>query len=90
MRLHEVFLNLSQNFTQDETLLSLRERELLANILRHTKTFANGSRADIERVEAVLTCALGETMLQRACNSLGSHALETIKQQSMLGGVGMI
>ena len=86
MRLHEVFLNLSQNFTQDETLLSLRERELLANILRHTKTFAKGSLAAVERVEAVLTYALGETMLQRACNSWGSHALEIIKQQSMLSG----
>jgi hypothetical protein len=28
MRLHEVFFNLSQNFTQDETLLTLRERRV--------------------------------------------------------------
>ncbi len=84
MRLHEVFFNLSQNFTQDETLLSLRERELLASILRHTKIFANGSRADTDRVETILTYALGETMLQRATTALGSHALETIKQQSTI------
>lgn len=43
MRLHEVFLNLSQN--QDETLLSLREREFLASIWRHS----GGERSHLPR-----------------------------------------
>jgi len=82
MRLQEAFLTLSQNFTQDETLLSLPERELLASIWRHTQQLANGNRVEAERVEAILTSALGETLLQRISSTIGSRALEEIKQQS--------
>ncbi len=83
MRLQEVFLSLSQDFTQDETLLSLRERELLTSIWRHTRQFANGNSADTERVEKILTYALGETILQRVSAEVGGHVLEAIKQQAV-------
>jgi Rps23 Pro-64 3,4-dihydroxylase Tpa1-like proline 4-hydroxylase len=82
MRLHEVFLNLSQNFTQDETLLSLRERELLASIWRHAQQFATGNSSETERVETILTFALGETLLQRISFAAACRALEEVKQQS--------
>jgi len=83
MRLHDVFHNLSQNFTQDENLLSSRERELLASIWHHANQFANGNGKDCERLETILTYALGETILQRLTCSVGSQALEMIKLQSV-------
>src|SRR4030095_6778584 len=83
MRRHDVFHNLSQNFTQDENLLSSRERELLASIWHHANQFANGNGKDCERLEAILTYALGETILQRLTCSVGSQALEMTKLQSV-------
>jgi hypothetical protein len=63
MRLHDVFLNLSQNLTQDENLLSFRERELLGSIWHHANQFANSNGTESERLETILTYALGETIL---------------------------
>jgi Rps23 Pro-64 3,4-dihydroxylase Tpa1-like proline 4-hydroxylase len=82
MQLHEVCLALSQNFTQDENLISSQERELLTSILAHTRQFANGNSADTDRVERILTHALGETLLQRISHAVGSRVLEEIKAQS--------
>jgi Rps23 Pro-64 3,4-dihydroxylase Tpa1-like proline 4-hydroxylase len=83
MRLHDVFHNLSQNLTLDENLLSARERELLASIWHHASQFAHGNGKESERLETILTYALGETILQRLTCSVGSQALEMIKRESI-------
>jgi hypothetical protein len=80
----------SQNLTQDENLLSIRERELLASIWQHANQFANSNGTESERLETILTYALGETILQRLTCSVGGQALEMIKRQSLAHNSGRL
>lgn len=74
---------------QDERILSARERELLANVLRHVRSDENvpGSK-----VAETIARAIGETLAQRALALLGSGILHGIEDQrgssmELLGGL---
>jgi Rps23 Pro-64 3,4-dihydroxylase Tpa1-like proline 4-hydroxylase len=83
MSLREVLRGLSEQSGQTEDLLTSRERELLANILRHARDSSGAETA--KSVEAVLARAVGETLLQRASETVGRSVLEEIQQDVSVG-----
>jgi Rps23 Pro-64 3,4-dihydroxylase Tpa1-like proline 4-hydroxylase len=79
MNLREVLDNLSEQSSLGEHLLSSRERELLSNIWRYAKNHSGGEV--VERIEAVLASAVGQTVMQRASDAIGRGVLGEIKEQ---------
>jgi SM-20-related protein len=71
--------SLPEALLQDERLLSARERELLASILRHARNYENvpGSK-----VAESVARAIGETVAQRAFAVLGDRILQNIERQT--------
>ncbi len=64
-----------------ETLLRIPERELISTILRHAEDC--GHTPESKRcLEEVLSRAVGEIILQRAAENLGTHVLAEIRRQS--------
>jgi len=80
MNLREVLDNLSEQSSLGEHLLSSRERELLSSIWRHAKNHGGGAEV-VERIEAVLASAVGQTVMQRASDAIGRSVLEEIREQ---------
>jgi len=80
MGLRNVLGPLSEQSTQDETLLSSRERELLSNILREIRN--NSSEPETEKtLTAILARAVGETLMRRASEATGRDVLRGIESQ---------
>jgi len=80
MALRNVLGPLSEQSTQDEALLTPRERELLTNILREIRN--NGSGPETERtLTAILARAVGETLMSRASEAAGRDVLRGIESQ---------
>ena len=73
----KVLSNLVEQSGRNEQLLSSQERELLKNILRHVQE--SGGDPDVAaRIQAVLSRAVGETVVQRASDGIGRSVLEEI------------
>src|SRR4029077_3236019 len=78
---HKVPVSFPENLT-NHNLLSPRERELLASILRHARQRADESPEMTRNVEEMLARAVGEVLLERAAEMAGRDVLEQIRQQS--------
>jgi Rps23 Pro-64 3,4-dihydroxylase Tpa1-like proline 4-hydroxylase len=75
----KVLSNLVEQSGRNEQLLSSQERELLKNILRHVQE-SGGDPDVVARMQAVLSRAVGETVVQRASDGIGRSVLEEISQ----------
>lgn len=60
----------------DDRILSARERELLASVLRHARSCEPGSG---NRISEVMARAIGETVAQRAFSVLGERVLQGLE-----------
>lgn len=78
---HTVPGSFPENLT-NHNLLSPRERELLASILRHARRRMDESPDMGRSVDAMLARAVGEVLLERAAETAGRDVLEQIRQQS--------
>jgi len=78
---HKVPVSFPENLT-NHNLLSPRERELLASILRHARQRADESPEMTRNVEEMLARAVGEVLLERSAEMAGRDVLEQIRQQS--------
>jgi Rps23 Pro-64 3,4-dihydroxylase Tpa1-like proline 4-hydroxylase len=77
---HKVLVSFPENLT-NHNLLSPRERELLASILRHARQRADESPEMARSVDAMLARAVGEVLLERAAEMAGRDVLERIQLQ---------
>ena len=78
---HKGPVSFPENLT-NHNLLSPRERELLASILRHARQRADESPEMTRNVEEMLARAVGEVLLERSAEMAGRDVLEQIRQQS--------
>jgi SM-20-related protein len=79
MQLREVLDNLSGGLLCDDRILTTRERELLADILRRAaQHIANSSSTTV--LNDALAQAVGETLAQRAYTVLGQSIIELMIQ----------
>ena len=88
MNLRRVLGYLSEESGRDGNLLSSQERELLTNILKHAKT----SGADphvVSIVEAILSRAIGDTLLQRASEAAGRSVLGNLESILSSDGIAL-
>ncbi len=74
----QILDSFSDTLMRDERILSARERELLANLLRHAETAAGEHVENQRAVRAVIASAVGETVAQRAFAVLGGSMVERI------------
>ena len=61
---------------QDERILSAREKELLANVLRQARSV---DQAPGNKIAEMMARAIGETVMQRACLILGEGVLRGLE-----------
>jgi 2OG-Fe(II) oxygenase superfamily len=80
MTAREMIDSLSGTLLCDERILSVPERELLANLLQHTRT--QSSAQDIA-VSEVITRAIGELIAERALGVLGESMTHQLLQQQL-------
>ena len=78
----QILDSFSETLMQDERILSVPERALLANLLQHAKAAAGASPETHEAVRAVIAAAIGETVAQRAFSVLGGSIVERIIESS--------
>lgn len=64
---------------QDERILSAREKELLANVLRQARS---DERVSGTRVAEIMARAIGETVMQRASSLVGEKILHGLEAQT--------
>ena len=74
----QILDSFSETLMQDERILSVQERALLANLLQHAKTASHDDVHTHEAVRAVIASAVGETVAQRAFSVLGASIVERI------------
>jgi SM-20-related protein len=74
----QILDSFSDTLMHDERILSARERELLANLLRHAEAAAGEGAENQRSVRAVIASAVGETVAQRAFAVLGGSIVERI------------
>ena len=79
MTAREILDGLSETLMRDERILSVQERELLANLLQHAKT--NESTRD-NAVAETIALAVGETIAQRAYGILGNSITQRLIEQA--------
>jgi len=86
----QILDSFSDTLMQDERILSARERELLANLLRHAEAAAGDDVENQRRVRTVIASAVGETVAQRAFAVLGGSIVERILEgrTSLTGEAG--
>ena len=78
----QILDSFSETLMQDERILSVQERVLLATLLQHAKTAANENHETQEAVRSVIASAVGETVAQRAFAVLGGSIVERILEGS--------
>jgi Rps23 Pro-64 3,4-dihydroxylase Tpa1-like proline 4-hydroxylase len=83
MTTREMMDSLSDALMHDERILSLQERELLANLLQRTKT--SGSARN-NAVAETIARAVGETIAQRAYGILGNNITQRLVENSLASG----
>lgn len=64
---------------QDERILSAREKELLANVLRQARSV---DQAPGNKIAETMARAIGETVMQRACLILGEGVLRGLENRA--------
>jgi SM-20-related protein len=74
----QILDSFSDTLMNDERILSARERELLANLLRHAEAAADEHSENPRGVRAVIASAVGETVAQRAFAVLGGSIVQRI------------
>ena len=74
----QILDSFSDTLMHDERILSARERELLANLLRHAEAATEEHSENQRGVRAVIVAAVGETVAQRAFAVLGGSIVERI------------
>jgi len=74
----QILDSFSETLMQDERILSVQERALLANLLQHAKTASHEDDHTHQAVRAVIASAVGETVAQRAFSVLGASIVERI------------
>ena len=67
---------------RDDRILSVRERELLTNLLHHAKSAVHENQQTQEAVQRVIASAVGETVAQRAFSVLGGSIVQHILEGS--------
>jgi Rps23 Pro-64 3,4-dihydroxylase Tpa1-like proline 4-hydroxylase len=81
----QIFDSFSEMLMQDERILTAPERALISALMQHAKKAAVFDSAEIqERVTAVITSAVGETVAQRAFAVLGGSVVERILESGAL------
>ena len=80
MTAREMMDSLSGTLLCDERILSVPERELLANLLQRTRT--SGSAPDLAVAEAI-TRTVGEIIAERALGVLGDSITKQLLQQQL-------
>jgi len=78
MTAQEIMNGLSDTLLCDERILSVPERELLANLLRRAKTQANASG---NAVAEAIASAVGEVIAERAYGILGDSVIQRLLQE---------
>jgi SM-20-related protein len=78
----QILDSFSDTLMQDERILSVQERALLANLLLHAKAAAGESVQTQEAVRGVIASAVGETVAQRAFGVLGGSIVDRILEGS--------
>lgn len=78
---HDAFSGFPENLTHNQKLLSTRERELLACILRQAQKSASENPQVSQSVDAVLARAIGDVLLARAAEIAGRDLLQEIREQ---------
>jgi SM-20-related protein len=74
----------SETLMQDDRILSLRERELLMNLLQNSRA-VSGSNPEIQSaVTAAIARSVGETVAQRSFSLLGGSIVEQILARSAI------
>jgi Rps23 Pro-64 3,4-dihydroxylase Tpa1-like proline 4-hydroxylase len=73
----------SETLLNDERILSVRERELLTNLLRNAKAASHCTEEIQNEVVAVIGRSVGETVAQRAFALLGSSIVEQIVSREL-------
>src|SRR5579872_947789 len=74
----QILDSFSETLMQDDRILSVQERALLANLLQHAKTASQEDHHTHAAVRAVIASAVGETVAQRAFSILGARIVERI------------
>jgi len=83
MTTREMIDSFSETLLRDERILSLSERELLANVLQRARTCAGSGDTSVpEAIER----AVGETLAHRAFAILGNRIVEKIVEQQPASG----
>ena len=80
----QILDSFSETLMQDERILSVQERALLASLLQHARTSAAGNETTQEVVRTVVASAVGETVAQRAFSVLGGSIVERILHDGQL------
>jgi Rps23 Pro-64 3,4-dihydroxylase Tpa1-like proline 4-hydroxylase len=80
----QILDSFSETLMQDERILSVQERALVASLLQHAKTAAGTNPETHEAVRSVIASAIGETVAQRAFAVLGGSIVERIVESSSL------
>ncbi|HKS71893.1 MAG TPA: 2OG-Fe(II) oxygenase [Terriglobales bacterium] len=79
MTTRDLIDSLPDALLQDERILSARERELLASVVRHARNYEHGAQSTV--AESIAR-AIGETVSQRAFALLGDRILQSIERQN--------
>jgi len=81
MTAKEIFNSFSEILLQDERVLSMRERELLTNLLQRAREKSPASSDGYSAVSTAIRDAVGETVGQRAFSVLGSQIVQHLLEE---------
>jgi SM-20-related protein len=79
----ELMDSLPETLMRDDRILSARERELLANVIHHARSYGD---APENRVAESIARAIGETVAQRAFSLLGDRILQRLEEEPRPAG----
>ena len=81
MTAKEIFNSFSEILLQDERVLSMRERELLTNLLQRAREKSPASSDGYSAVSTAIRDGVGETVGQRAFSVLGSQIVQRLLEE---------
>ena len=80
MTTKELIGSFYDSLISDERILSPRERDLLANLLKKSAAIANGEGAAVKKT---IVQAVGEIVGQRAYETLGENVVHRLLEQQL-------
>jgi Rps23 Pro-64 3,4-dihydroxylase Tpa1-like proline 4-hydroxylase len=86
----QILDSFSDTLMQDERILSVQERALLAALLQHARAAGGESQETQEAVRTVFAAAIGETVGQRAFAVLGGSIVERILESGSLSATNPV